>query len=234
VSMQAPELDTSQTKVLDFLLGSGADEPFITTHISVIARSRYLAWKLKRGVCLPYLDFSTPERRLVACARELELNRRTAPSIYRRVRRITSTAGGGLEFDGRGALVDAVVEMNRFDQDSLLDAVAGRGGLTQPVLTALARTIAGFHAGLPGMPVPSGAAILLNVFRLNHRSLEGISVFSPAMVAKIERELAAALARHADLLDVRAAGGKIRHCHGDLHLRNICLFNGEPVLFDCI
>ncbi|MDZ7811493.1 MAG: phosphotransferase [Arhodomonas sp.] len=35
-------------------------------------------------------------------------------------------------------------------------------------------------------------------------------------------------------LDRRAAEGRVRVCHGDLHLQNICLFKGEPTIFDCI
>jgi len=36
------------------------------------------------------------------------------------------------------------------------------------------------------------------------------------------------------LLDRRAAAGKVRRGHGDLHLRNVCLFEGRPTLFDCL
>ena len=79
---------------------------------------------------LPYVDFSTAPKRLFACQRELELNRRTAPAIYRAVRRITREANGSLGFDGQGPLVDAVVEMVRFDEETLFDRMAARGALT--------------------------------------------------------------------------------------------------------
>ncbi|OYX89661.1 MAG: gluconate kinase, partial [Caulobacter sp. 35-67-4] len=42
------------------------------------------------------------------------------------------------------------------------------------------------------------------------------------------------LDRLGPLLDARAAEGFARHCHGDLHLGNILIENGQPILFDCI
>ena len=75
-----------------------------------------------------YVDFSTAERRLALCEREVELNRRAAPDLYLGVRRITRASDGRLTFDGDGALVDAVVEMVRFDQEGLFDRMAVGGG----------------------------------------------------------------------------------------------------------
>ena len=42
------------------------------------------------------------------------------------------------------------------------------------------------------------------------------------------------VARCGALLDARRVRGKVRRCHGDLHLRNICVYDGKPLLFDCI
>src|SRR5262249_26695560 len=42
------------------------------------------------------------------------------------------------------------------------------------------------------------------------------------------------LAASSRLLEARARGGYVRHCHGDLHLRNIVEIEGKPVLFDAI
>ena len=46
--------------------------------------------------------------------------------------------------------------------------------------------------------------------------------------------LLAEIRTHADLLENRRRSGKVRFCHGDMHLANICLHDGEPTLFDCI
>ncbi|RUZ51377.1 aminoglycoside phosphotransferase, partial [Mesorhizobium sp. M7A.F.Ca.US.007.01.1.1] len=104
-----------------FLLDSasyGANGPVeaIETHISCIFLVGQRAYKMKRAVKLPYVDFSTPDLRLAACEKEVELNSKTAPDLYLRVRRITREADGKMVFDGAGQTVDAAIEMVRFDQ----------------------------------------------------------------------------------------------------------------------
>jgi aminoglycoside phosphotransferase family enzyme/predicted kinase len=206
----------------------------VQTHISEVVLAGERAYKLKRAVRLPYVDFSTPERRLAACYRELELNRRTAPTIYRAVRRITRERDGRLAFDGAGALVDAVVEMNRFDEATLFDAMAQRHQLTPSLLTALAGTIARFHACAAVDHSGGGAANIAAVLDINRRSLAAAGIFDCGEVAAYDTMVTRAFAVHANRLDARERAGKVRRCHGDLHLRNICLVDGVPTLFDCI
>jgi len=236
------DTDDGQAEVRAFLAGPaglqalgqpGAAVQTVRTHISWIVLAGDRACKLKRAVRLPYVDFSTPQRRLRACLHELELNRRTAPALYLRVRRITREPGGGLAFDGAGELVDAVLEMVRFDGDLLLDRVARRGGLTPALAEALALRVARFHAD--AQPTEAdGAAPLAAVLDLNERAFAQAPAFAPQEAAALNRSLRGALDRLAPLLRRRAAAGRVRHCHGDLHLGNICLVDGEPTLFDCI
>ncbi|HEY9212055.1 MAG TPA: AAA family ATPase, partial [Ancylobacter sp.] len=192
------------------------------------------AIKLKRAVHLPYVDFSTPEHRLAACEQELLLNRRTAPMLYRAVRRVTRAPDGRLALDGEGMLVDAVVEMARFDEEGLFDRMALTGTLTTPLMTKLARGIAAFHAGAAISSGGGGGAAMAAVLDINERALTMTEVFPRDDVAHFMAASRAALSAHAGLLDARARDGKIRRCHGDLHLRNICLVDGEPTLFDCL
>ncbi|MEX6504752.1 AAA family ATPase [Jiella sp. M17.18] len=205
-----------------------------TTHISIILLSGETAIKLKRPVKLGYVDFSTPEKRLIACERELELNRRTAPTLYRAVRRITRGRDGGLEFDDDGELVDAVVEMRRFDEGCLFDRMAETGGLTVPLVTRLGETIAAFHAAAEVATDRSGSAVMASVLDINEAALATTDVFVKDAVAEFNASFRAALASRSPLLDARGRAARIRRCHGDLHLRNICLFEGEPTLFDCL
>jgi uncharacterized protein len=115
------------------------------THVSTIILSGNRAYKLKRSVRFPYVDFSTAKQRLAACWKEFELNRRTAPSLYIAVRRITREADGRLMFDGSGELIDCVVEMVRFDQQNLFSQIAERHELTSNLLSETALVIAKFH-----------------------------------------------------------------------------------------
>ncbi|KAB2867344.1 MAG: aminoglycoside phosphotransferase, partial [Bauldia sp.] len=128
--------------------GAGPVET-MRTHISLIFLVGDRVLKMKRAVGLPYADFSTPELRLAACRKEVELNSPTAPGLYLGVRRITREAGGGLAFDGAGELVDAVVEMKRFEQSALFDRMAQAGALTPALMTRTARMIARLHRGAP-------------------------------------------------------------------------------------
>ncbi len=214
--------------------GPAASVGLRETHISVVVLAGALAWKLKRAVRFPYLDFSTPELRLAACRRELELNRRTAPQLYRAVRRITRERDGTLAFDGAGELVDAVVEMNRFDDATLFDALAERHALTRDMLTALAGRIADFHDAAAIARDLGGTDAIAAVLAINRDALAATGAFAPAGLEAYDAEVTRVFATSKPLLDARGRAGKLRHCHGDLHLRNICLIDGVPTLFDCI
>lgn len=206
----------------------------VSTHISAIFLCGDRAWKLKQAVRLPYADFSDAPGRLAACEKELALNRATTPELYLRVRRITRQEGGGLEFDGTGPLVDAVVEMRRFEDDALLDRVAERGALTWPMLRDLADEIAAVHARAEVREGAGGAANIAAVLDVNRAGFAESGVFPEAEVAAIDGAFRQALERHAPLLDARAGSGHVRRCHGDLHLRNLVLLDGRPRLFDCL
>lgn len=205
----------------------------IQTHISEIFLAGNRAFKMKRAVRLPYVDFSTPELRLRACEKEVELNKATAPGLYLGVRRIARDKDGRLAF-GEGELVDAVVEMVRFDQGALLDRMAVDGRLDATLMTKAARMIASYHRSAPVIHQDSGSANIAAVLAINAAGFATSRVFGDVELAEITRRFEQTLAQFKRLLDAREAAGKVRRCHGDLHLRNICLLDGEPRLFDCI
>ena len=205
----------------------------IQTHISEIFLAGNRAFKMKRAVKLPYVDFSTPELRLRACEKEVELNKATAPGLYLGVRRIACDKDGQLAF-GEGELVDAVVEMVRFDQDALLDRMAVDGRLDETLMTKAARMIASYHRSAPVIHQYSGSVNTAAVLTINAAGFATSRVFGVVELTEITRRFEQTLAQFKRLLDAREAAGKVRRCHGDLHLRNICLLDGEPRLFDCI
>jgi len=228
-----------QTEAIAYLADPtsyGATGPveIMETHISRIFLCGDRAFKMKRAVRLPYADFSTPDLRLAACRKEVELNSATAPQLYLGLRRITREADGRLKFDGKGRLVDAVVEMARFNQSALLDRMAVAGKLTPALMTETARVIARFHRFAPVVHAGGGAANMNAVLDINRAGFATSHMFSESEVTTFDAAFRAALARHASALDRREAAGKVRRCHGDLHLRNICLIDDEPHLFDCI
>lgn len=205
----------------------------IETHISHIFLARDRAFKMKRAVKLPYVDFSTPELRLQACKREVHLNGATAPGLYLGVRTITRDQAGKLQF-GDGELVEPVIEMVRFDQGALFDRMAMDGRLNAKIMTQAARMIARYHHSAPVVHGSSGSANIGAVLAINRAGFATSRVFDETEVATITQLFEKILKENASLLDGREASGKVRLCHGDLHLRNICLIGGEPCLFDCI
>ncbi|PLW78467.1 AAA family ATPase [Cohaesibacter celericrescens] len=212
---------------------SGAVE-MIETHISRIFLVGDRAFKLKRAVKLPYVDFSTFKLRLNTCLREVELNARTSPDLYLGVRLIHRNADGSLGFGQKAELMDAVVEMKRFDQACLFDHMAAAGKLSPMLMTDLTRMIVAFHKHTSPVWDEKGADNISNVLDINENGFKTSRVFSTAEQALINRRCRAAFKRHAPLLDQRARDGKIRFCHGDLHLSNLCLVDDQPRLFDCI
>jgi uncharacterized protein len=212
----------------------------IETHISLVFLAGERAYKLKRTVRFPYVDFSTVDQRREACAAELTLNRRTAPKLYLETRAIVRRADGALGWasddESSAETVDWVVVMRRFDQAQRLDAIAKAGKLEPRLLHALAAHIADFHAKAEQRPDAGGIAALAAVIDENDACLRDSRTidFPPERVAELDERSRAWLGRVGDLLNRRRAEGKVRRCHGDLHLRNICVIDGRPVLFDCI
>jgi aminoglycoside phosphotransferase family enzyme/predicted kinase len=208
----------------------------IETHVSLVFLAGEHAYKLKRAIKFPYLDFSSTEARRVACEAELALNRRTAPDLYLEVRALTCTANGRVGFGTEGRVVDWVVVMRRFDQAALFDELAKTSRLNPALMTALAGHIAAFHRAAEPRSDHGGAAALAAVVETNHRCLMAAphAGFATAHIAEIRRRSLERLAAIGALLDGRRATGKVRRCHGDLHLHNVCLFEGKPTLFDCL
>lgn len=206
----------------------------IDTHISIVWLAGDRAYKLKRAVHFDYVDFATIERRRAACEAEVQLNRRTAPALYLGVRPVTREADGRLALAGRGSAVDWLVEMVRFDQHTLFDRLAESQQLDLGRMEGLAAAIVQLHQGAARRPDHGGRAGMAWVIDGNAQSFahQGVTLLEPAACARLTADARAVLERRADRLDVRRREGFVRECHGDLHLRNICLLDGLPTLFD--
>jgi hypothetical protein len=205
------------------------------THAAVVFLAGERAIKVKRAVRYPFLDYSTLDKRKAACQAELDVNRKFAPQLYRRIVPITRRAGGSLALDGGGEAVEWAVEMTRFDEDNTLDHVAERGELDDTLCAKLALAVAAMHEHAePVAAAPWLAAVSqfisdnTGAFR-NHGDL-----FPTQEVDGLEQKSRAAFANLQPLLKARGAAGLIRRGHGDLHLGNIAVLGGEPVAFDAL
>ena len=213
-------------------LAADADR-LIETHCAWVVLKGDLAFKLKRPVDLGYLDFSTRDKRRWALERELAFNRATAPTIYRALRTITRKAEGGFEIDGPGEVLEWALEMRRFDDGSVLSLQPDKvqGDLAE----RLGRVVAGLHQGAEIKPKGGGTAALGYTITSNAEHLRHLAPVLGAEAVEVLIEATdRAFAAQAGLLNQRQALGLGRRCHGDLHLGNIFIENGEPVAFDCI
>jgi aminoglycoside phosphotransferase family enzyme/predicted kinase len=221
---------SSQDEVLAFL-ARGPER--IDTHASVVFLAADRVLKVKRAVKLPFLDYSTLEKRRRACEEELAVNARNAPAIYRRVVAITREPDG-LVINGKGPVVEWAVEMARFDEKRALDRLAAAHALPAKAADALAETMCASHAGAP---VADGVQWLASIGPIIDRNTANFRKQRTLRGGDVDRlhELSSQHLRdHFPLLQRCAAAGLVRHCHGDAHLANIVMIEDKPVLFDAI
>lgn len=202
----------------------------IETHISAVFVGADAALKLKKAVALGFLDFTVPAERARLLRRELEINRPFAPGLYRDVLPVTRAADGTLALDGSGEPVDWVLRMAPVPPGDFLDAVAAAGGLDEARQDALADAVAAMHAALPPAAAPPP---FLPVLEGNRRACLAAGLPAPRVEAWATAARAA-LARLEPLLAARVATGRVRRCHGDLHLGNLCLWQGRVTPFDAL
>jgi aminoglycoside phosphotransferase family enzyme/predicted kinase len=228
-----------QSETIAFLEGALKPERRIDTHGAVVFLCRERAYKLKRAVKFPYMDFSTEARRAAMCAAEIDVNRRSAPEIYLGIAPVTRR-GGRLALGAVGETsehaVDWLIVMRRFDEEGLLDRMAARGALTPELMAALGARVAAFHDALPAIasgfcsPDDYRHSVAADVRQMR----EAGDRLDPPTSEALAEAMPRSLEPYVDLVSRRVAGGAIRRCHGDLHLRNIVTLNGQPVPFDAI
>ncbi len=211
---------------------AGRSDRVIETSCASIYLAGGTALKIKKPVNLGFLDFSTLEKRKWALDRELAFNRRTARDIYRRVVAITG-GDGAFAIDGDGPAVEWALEMRAFDPEAVLSnhAETVDGELAERLGRLIART----HIAAPPTSRSSGIKGIEYAIASNAKHLRALAKDLDAeAVERVVEGTEAMLAEQAPLLAARREAGFARQCHGDLHLGNILIENGVPVLFDCI
>lgn len=210
----------------------------IETHISWVLLTGPYAYKIKKPVNFGFLDFSTLAKRKHFCEEELRLNRRLAPQLYLKVVMIGGTPEAPW-LDNTGPALEYAVKMRQFPQTAQLDRLLATEGLSADQIERLARTVAGFHAEISVVPVDSPfgdldhvAQPVLENFSQIRQCLEHNEI--KPLLDSIEHWTQGQLLALRDAFVERKRNGFIRECHGDMHLRNMALLDGEIVIFDCI
>ena len=207
----------------------------IETHAARVFLSGYMAYKIKKRVRLPYLDFSRLEARRRALQRELELNRPQAPEIYLRVVPIGRASDGTLHYDGGDTIIDYALEMNRFEQACVLGRIAEKGPLPSGLCEALAEMVASYHRLIPVSVDGSGTDVMQSTFaQIVNAIVDAHEIVDTGVIARFRHQSLIELKKVSSLLAARAETGAVRRCHGDLHLENIVLLSDRPVPFDAL
>jgi aminoglycoside phosphotransferase family enzyme/predicted kinase len=202
------------------------------THISMVFLAGDRAYKVKKPVAFPFVDYSTLAARKRYCDEEVRLNRRLAPRVYLGVRAITREEGGGVRVGGEGEVVEYAVEMVRLPEERMLDRLLDRGEVDNAFLETIARILADFHARAPRADAFGAPDAVRKIVEDN------LAAARPHLPEPIHARLLAFfrswLVRRRDLFEQRVREGRIRDGHGDLHAGNVCLAPEGVVLYDCI
>jgi aminoglycoside phosphotransferase family enzyme len=209
----------------------------IQTHISWVFITDAFAYKLKKPVDLGFLNFTTLRRRHHYLNEELVLNRRLCPEIYLEVMPVTAVRGR-VRVGGRGRALDYILRMRRMPQDRMMDEVADRGELKPEHLDRIIDRLVPFYAAAatgPRINKFGEPAIIAYNHEENFSRTEALAgrIFPREVFLEIRDFARSFLSRHRGLFLKRIREGRIRDCHGDLHMKNICLADHIHI-FDCI
>ena len=210
----------------------------LETHISWVLLTGRYAYKIKKPVILPFLDFSTLEFRRHYCDEEIRINRRLAAELYVGVVPITGTPASP-RMNGEGRAIEYAVKMVQFPDADRLDRVADRGELDENHVRAIADKIADFHDRVSvadeKSPFADSERLRREVME-NFESLDAVALpaESADRLSDIRRWSAHSLVELGPKFRARKQSGNIRECHGDMHLANMALLDGQVTIFDAL
>lgn len=191
----------------------------VETHAAHVFLAGDRAFKIKKAVKLPYLDFSGLEKRRSAIAAEFEINRIFAPDLYLRTADIKG---------------EPVLVMRRFPAQALLSWRMSHGEIDAVLAGSLASMAANAHAQAPRREA-GGAGIMMGLgAQLSSAFIDSPDIFRPAETLEFHALYESALKASKSLLNDRGERGLVRRCHGDMHAGNIFVEDGQPKLFDAI
>lgn len=231
--------ESMQTTVNAKLAGTLArtlNAQVIETHISWVLLTGDTAYKIKKPVQLPFVDYGSLSARRHFCEEELRLNQRLAPSLYLGLTRITGTPQAPV-LDGPGPVLEYAVRMRRFAPGALFSEQLAAGLLRAGDTDQLAALLAGFHERAPRADAADGFATVDRRRDSALAACDGTRLLASnndGEHALLRTWLQAEAGRLAPLWASRRADGSVRECHGDLHLANVLSLDGHVAAFDCI
>ncbi|WP_018717043.1 hypothetical protein [Arhodomonas aquaeolei] len=228
-----------QRRLVDQLAGHDLPAPadaVIETHLSWVILAGERAFKLKKALLYPWLDYASPAARGRHCREEVRLNRRLAPTVYLGVAAVTATDGGHLVLDGDGPPLAYLVGMQRLRERDCLAQRLPADGVPPADIDALADTLAGFYAArAPFTPEPHA---WIEVIR-EHVDADSTALAVPrygldrTLIRRVARDVHGLLDDRADEIARRLREGRVVEGHGDLRAEHV-YFTPGPVVIDCL
>ncbi|VXD11402.1 bifunctional aminoglycoside phosphotransferase/ATP-binding protein [Planktothrix paucivesiculata] len=211
----------------------------LQTHISFILLTGEYAYKIKKTVDFGFLDYSTLEKRRYFCEQELQLNQQQAPELYLEVLPIIEI-GDRFQFDNnQNHAVEYALKMRQFPQDNLFINLFTQDKLTKQEMEDLGNVVADFHFNCP-----TNDHILKfgEIAQVRH-SIDGNYLKTEKYIGCCQTQDQYEQTKeytdrffetHQLVFESRIQNRWIRECHGDLHLKNICIYQEKILLFDRI
>jgi uncharacterized protein len=210
----------------------------VQTHISMVFVGDEFVYKVKKPINFGFLDFSTLEKRKYFCHEEVRLNRRLSRGIYMDVLPIHFDGSRYRLRGGEGEIVDYAVRMRRIPEDQLMKRVFERGALSEGHLQTIARVLARFHKNARRSP-EIDAFGKADRFKINtDENFAQVEKYIDLTIPKSQFQALKTWTmdfyeKNGPLFEERIRSGRIRDCHGDLHMEHICLTE-DLSIFDCI
>lgn len=244
VEKAIPAVSTSDTSLVaamsnpEFYPHRPSEVEHRETHISHLFFAGDLVYKIKKNVRYSFVDYSTLTRRQFFLQEELRLNRRLAPSVYLGILPISHDDYGwqlGGDFDP----AEYVLVMRRLPEKRMLDYLLERGQVTPKMMAALAEILASFHSESASDDRIRGYGHPSRIRKVWEQNLADLAPFvgraiDQASYAAIRAFGERFLQDHGELMLRRAAEGRTREVHGDLHCEHICFAPEGIQIFDCV
>ena len=210
----------------------------VQTHASVVFLTGDYAYKIKKSVDYGFLDYSTLDKRKHFLEEELRLNQKIAPDLYLEIITIRNS-DRTLSIDGSGDIVEYALKMYQFPQENLFGNLLKAGKLDENRFVELGKIVAQFHLSAESSEhissfgtVDKIQAALTQNYQQSEKYIGTVQTQEQFSATKTYTD--AFFSEKQDLFINRVKQNKIKECHGDLHLRNICLWQNKIQLFDRI
>jgi len=211
----------------------------IQTHISYLFLTEHYVYKVKKNVDFGFLDFTDLDKRRYYCEKEMELNSRLAPEIYLEVLPISRNREGCFVIGKEGEIVEYALKMKKLPQSGMLKNLLEERIGDSTIFEKIAKKLAEFHKIARSDDTVSNYGKLEFILKNHEENFEQTKPFIGKTISPFHYELIKSYVynftgKHEELFSRRVRNGRIRECHGDLHLDHICLSGEEVVIFDCI